>query len=111
MFNMLIRYWSKANNTIQTKAIAFIHSNLSLNQKTMAFNIREGLENANLDHKNCIFHHHDTLALNWRSFFNLNQIGLLPCSIGIGCLSHVIANAGDGMILLNSLLLLIVRAR
>jgi hypothetical protein len=59
---MLIRYWSLTSKSVVTKAIAFLHSDLSLNQTTMALQLRKGIINANLDEALCIARHHDTLV-------------------------------------------------
>lgn len=63
---MLIRYWSKKDTIVVTKAITFQHSNVSLNQSSMAAQIRKGIESVGLDYDKCIARHHDTLVYVFR---------------------------------------------
>jgi hypothetical protein len=57
-----------SSKTVVTKAIAFLHSNLSLNQTTLAMQLRNGIALANLNEEMCIARHHDTLVFFYYCF-------------------------------------------
>ena len=89
---VLVRFFD--GRTITQKAIGYKHSDVSLDQFTLAGLLRKTLASISLEDARCISITHDEAAVNLAAIDNLQRCTFFPKAIEVMCWPHLLNRAG-----------------
>lgn len=89
---VLVRFLGQ--DVILQKCIAYKHSDTSLDQFSLAGQLRKSLERINLPDSLCIAIGHDEASVNLKTISNFKSVGFFPSATELMCWPHLLNRAG-----------------